>query len=191
MHSSSAALLHALIVVTRTSWAVPSTKTVDHAIYCFLKDAKTDSPPPADHGGVDSVCRGILDKLFSLVQDPGVDPFFRGLAVQWLISLSSRSCLRGLLLERYCELSPRWQDPLELQELKLQFILHVLVQKKRLQNYVASRVERDHGGGGGVHHGGGVRNHCLTHPLVYSSWGVNNVMIVGRGEGVTREDGAM
>ncbi|CAD7970145.1 unnamed protein product, partial [Amoebophrya sp. A120] len=97
LHSSSAALLHALLVVTKSWWSL-----------------------------TDSTSVAILDRLFSLVQDTILDPFFRGLCIQWLISLCDSSPMCPRILERYYEIAPRWQDPLELKELKLQFILHAL-----------------------------------------------------------------
>lgn len=84
VHSSSAALIHALLIVTRSSWASPANNMIGAG-------GATGGPNGGVGQGVqqpsdpDLVCCAMLDRLFSLVQDVFVDPFFRGITTQWLV----------------------------------------------------------------------------------------------------------
>lgn len=123
LHASRPSLLHAFLVVTSLF-----AKEIDH-----------------------SVCEAVVDRLFALTQDTAVEPCFRLLAINWLITLSAPpGSLPGglptlelstlqestfeLLWHRVPELCPRWHDPLELKEMKLQALLFCFKVSKRLPN---------------------------------------------------------
>ncbi|CAE7210340.1 RPL26L1 [Symbiodinium sp. CCMP2592] len=75
--------------------------------------------------GSNTVAEAVVHRLFALVQDGAMEPCFRLLSVSWLIALSSSSKVSfNLLWERVQELCPRWHDPLELKEMKLQALLY-------------------------------------------------------------------
>ncbi|CAE7035153.1 Rpl26 [Symbiodinium sp. CCMP2456] len=75
--------------------------------------------------GSNTVAEAVVHRLFALVQDGAMEPCFRLLSVSWLIALSSSSKISfNLLWERVQELCPRWHDPLELKEMKLQALLY-------------------------------------------------------------------
>eukprot|EP00929_Paragymnodinium_shiwhaense_P043214 TRINITY_DN22256_c0_g1_i1.p1 TRINITY_DN22256_c0_g1~~TRINITY_DN22256_c0_g1_i1.p1 ORF type:complete len:1137 (-),score=158.10 TRINITY_DN22256_c0_g1_i1:10-3420(-) len=99
LHASRPLLLHAFLVVTTL----------------FSKEIDA------------SVSEAVVDRLFALMQDTATEPCFRLLAINWLIALSARetsSHVFDLLWLRVEELCPRWHDPLELKETKLQALLY-------------------------------------------------------------------
>ncbi|CAE8685665.1 unnamed protein product [Polarella glacialis] len=72
-----------------------------------------------------SVEEAVVDRLFAIMQDTAMEASFRLLAVSWLIALScSKLSTFDLLWARVQELCPRWHDPLELKEMKLQALLY-------------------------------------------------------------------
>eukprot|EP00931_Biecheleriopsis_adriatica_P116327 TRINITY_DN91987_c0_g1_i1.p1 TRINITY_DN91987_c0_g1~~TRINITY_DN91987_c0_g1_i1.p1 ORF type:complete len:1112 (+),score=164.44 TRINITY_DN91987_c0_g1_i1:116-3451(+) len=72
-----------------------------------------------------SVSEAVVDRLFALLQDAAMEPCFRLLAVSWLVALSATKLSTfDLLWARVQELCPRWHDPLELKEMKLQALLY-------------------------------------------------------------------
>eukprot|EP00927_Polykrikos_kofoidii_P018173 TRINITY_DN18373_c0_g1_i1.p1 TRINITY_DN18373_c0_g1~~TRINITY_DN18373_c0_g1_i1.p1 ORF type:complete len:1135 (+),score=140.47 TRINITY_DN18373_c0_g1_i1:65-3469(+) len=74
-----------------------------------------------------SVSEAVVDRLFALTQDTAIEPCFRLLAINWLIALSSHETCNStfdLLWVRVQDLCPRWHDPLELKEMKLQALLY-------------------------------------------------------------------
>lgn len=101
LYASRPLLLHAFLVVTSL----------------FSKGLEIDL----------SVSEAVVDRLFALTQDTAIEPCFRLLAINWLIALSARETCNStfdLLWVRVQELCPRWHDPLELKEMKLQALLH-------------------------------------------------------------------
>ncbi|CAJ1348957.1 unnamed protein product [Effrenium voratum] len=94
LHASRPSLLHAFMVV--------------NALF-----AKVDR----------SVAEAVVQRLFALVQDAAMEPCFRLLSVSWLTALSAAQSF-DLLWARVQELCPRWHDPLELKEMKLQALLY-------------------------------------------------------------------
>ncbi|CAE7201791.1 ap5b1 [Symbiodinium microadriaticum] len=99
LHASRPSLLHAFMVVN----ALFTAKELDS----------------------NTVAEAVVHRLFALVQDGAMEPCFRLLSVSWLIALSSSSKISfNLLWERVQELCPRWHDPLELKEMKLQALLY-------------------------------------------------------------------
>jgi len=99
LHASRPSLLHAFLVVT--------------ALFSREIDR--------------SVSEAVVERLFGLQQDTSIEPCFRLLAINWLIALSASNSSRStfdLLWNRAEELCPRWHDPLELKEMKLQALLY-------------------------------------------------------------------
>lgn len=89
-----------------------------------------------------SVSEAVVDRLFSLMQDTSAVPFFRVLAVNWLIALStSKSSTFELFWDRSNELCPKWHDPLELKETKLQALLFCFKTAKKLPKNLLSVLE--------------------------------------------------
>lgn len=114
LHASRASLLHAFLVV----------------IALFSREI--------DRG----VSEAVVDRLFALTQDTSVEPFFRLLAINWLIALStSTRSTFDLLWNRAQELCPRWHDPLELKEMKLQALLFCFERAKSLPRNLLSVLE--------------------------------------------------
>lgn len=70
-----------------------------------------------------SVAEAVLHRLFALLQDGAMEPCFRMLSVSWLIALTTKVSFE-MLWARIQELCPRWHDPLELKEMKLQALLY-------------------------------------------------------------------
>lgn len=89
-----------------------------------------------------SISEAVVDRLFALTQDTSVEPFFRLLAINWLITLStSKRSTFDLLWQRAQELCPRWHDPLELKETKLQALLFCFKMAKQLPRNLLSVLE--------------------------------------------------
>uniref|UniRef100_A0A7S4RBY2 Adaptor-related protein complex 5 beta subunit n=1 Tax=Alexandrium monilatum TaxID=311494 RepID=A0A7S4RBY2_9DINO len=104
LHASRPSLLHAFLVVTSL----------------FSRDIEL------------SVSEAVVERLFALAQDTAVEPCFRLLAINWLIALSTKASTFELLWDRVQDLCPKWHDPLELKEMKLQALLYCFQISRRL-----------------------------------------------------------
>ena len=89
-----------------------------------------------------SVCEAVVDRFFAVMNDTGLEPRFRLLAVNWLIALSSsRMSTFDLLWDHVQELCPKWHDPLELKEMKLQALLYCFTISRKLPRNLLTVLE--------------------------------------------------